>query len=255
MFALPQSQIPGVYHRRVGDVVVTALSDGYLKMDREMTRGLPPEDLGSALRAAFRDELVFSVNCFLVRSRDRLALIDTGSGNYLGPTTGGLVANMIEAGVTPADVDTVLLTHIHPDHSSGLTDNTSGTRNFPNAELVVDALVMALARTTPDADGLIHHSDRGSQYTSLDFCTTADLAGLQVSFGSTGDCFDNAAMETIWATLKREIAWIRGSVYFDTRDDAKLFLFEFIEVFYNRQRHQTVLDHHTPVEYAARFAP
>ena len=94
-----------------------------------------------------------------------------------------------------------------------------------------------------------------TQYTSLDFCAVADLAGLQVSFGSVGDCFDNAAMETFWSTLKREIAWIRGSIWFPTRAAARLYLFEYIEVFYNRQRHQTVLGHLTPVEYAATFAP
>jgi putative transposase len=122
-----------------------------------------------------------------------------------------------------------------------------------DAELVVDALVMALRRCDPDPDGLIHHADRGSQYTSLDFCATASLHGLQVSFGSTGDCFDNAAMETFWSTVKREIAWSRGSLWFPTRRAARLFLFEWFEVFYNRQRHQTVLGHLTPVEYAARF--
>ncbi len=121
----------------------------------------------------------------------------------------------------------------------------------PDAELVVDALVMALGRATPDPDGLVHHSDRGSAYTSLEFCATATLAGLQVSFGSTGDCYDNSAMETFWSTLKREIGWIRGSIWFPTRAEAKLYLFEYIEVFYNRQRHQTVLGHRTPIEYAA----
>ncbi|HET9689592.1 MAG TPA: IS3 family transposase [Acidimicrobiales bacterium] len=122
-----------------------------------------------------------------------------------------------------------------------------------DAELVVDAMTMALTRATPDPDGLVHHSDKGSQYTSLDFCSTATLAGLQVSFGSTGDCYDNAAMETFWSTLKREIAWIRGSIFFPTRAEAKVYLFEFIEVFYNRQRHQAGLGHRTPVEYAATF--
>ena len=120
-----------------------------------------------------------------------------------------------------------------------------------DALLVVDALTMALGRTAPDPDGLIHHSDKGSQYTSLDFVMAAGHAGLQLSFGSTGDCFDNAAMETFWATLKREIAHIRGpaGIWFETR----AYLFEFIEVFYNRQRHQSGLGHLTPAEYAARF--
>ena len=123
----------------------------------------------------------------------------------------------------------------------------------PDADLVVDALVMALSRATPDPDGLVPNSDRGSAYTSLDFTATATLAGLDVSFGSTGDCYDNSAMETFWSTLKREIAWVRGSIWFPTRREANLNLFEYIEVFYNRQRHQTVLGHRSPVEYAATF--
>jgi hypothetical protein len=62
-------------------------------------------------------------------------------------------------------------------------------------------------------------------------------------------------METVWSTMKREAAWIRASLVFDTRDQAKLFLFEHIGIFYNRQRHQTALGHMTPVEYAATFTP
>jgi hypothetical protein len=83
----PAVQVPGVYRRRIGDIIVTAVSDGYLIMDREMTRNLPRHELMQALSAAFREELVFSVNTFLVQSAGRTVLIDTGSGDYLGPTT------------------------------------------------------------------------------------------------------------------------------------------------------------------------
>lgn len=137
MVALPESQIPGVYHRRIGDIVVTAVSDGYLTTDREMTRNLPPEELADALAAGFRSGLVFSVNCFLVRTGARVALVDTGSGDYLGETTGHLLRNLRAAGVSPEDIDTILLTHMHPDHSAGLTDRETGQLIFPNAELVV----------------------------------------------------------------------------------------------------------------------
>ena len=133
----PVGQIPGIYHRRVGDIVVTALSDGFFITDREMTRNLAREELAQALAASFRDTVIFSVNAFLIRAGGRTALLETGSGNYLGPTLGHLIGNMKAAGVTPAEVDTVLLTHMHPDHSAGLTDMTTGARNFPNAELVV----------------------------------------------------------------------------------------------------------------------
>ena len=83
----------------------------------------------------------------------------------------------------------------------------------------------------------------------------AGHAGLQLSFGSTGDCFDNAAMETFWATLKREMAHIRGLKASGSRPapPARAYLFEFIEVFYNRQRHQAGLGHLTPAEYAAQY--
>ena len=60
-------------------------------------------------------------------------------------------------------------------------------------------------------------------------------------------------MEAFWSTLKREVRWIRGSIWFPTRAESRLFLFEHIEVFYYRQRHQTVPDHRTPVEFPAQF--
>lgn len=115
--------------------------------------------------------------------------------------------------------------------------------------LVVSALTMALARTGNPAE-VIHHADKGSIYTSLDFAFAAGNADMQLSFGSTGDAYDNAAMETFWARLKVEIEWIRGSIWFETRAEAHAYLFEFIEVFYNRQRHQVGLGHLTPAEYA-----
>lgn len=127
--------------------------------------------------------------------------------------------------------------------------DTSGRQD---AVLVVSALTMALARTGHPAD-LVHHSDKGSIYTSLDFAFAAGNAEMTLSFGSTGDAFDNAAMETFWARLKVEIAWIRGSIWFATRAEAHAYLFEFIEVFYNRQRHQSGLGHLTPAEYADKW--
>ena len=127
--------------------------------------------------------------------------------------------------------------------------DTSGRQD---AALVVSALTMALARTGHPAN-VTHHADKGSQYTSLDFAFAAGNADMTLSFGSTGDAFDNAAMETFWARLKVEIGWIRGSIFFDTRAEAHTYLFEFIEVFYNRQRHQGGLDHLTPAEYADKW--
>lgn len=116
------------------------------------------------------------------------------------------------------------------------------------ADIVVDALVMALGRRGPSDSEVIHHADHGSPYLSLAFDIAADVPGLRLSYGSVGDCYDNAAMETFWASLKREIVWLRGSLYFQTRRQARSYLFEFIEVFYNRQRHQSGLGDRTPIE-------
>ncbi len=134
---VPQQQIPGVYHRRVGDIVVTAISDGFLDGTLDVLRNISQEDARRILDESFRPARRTAVNAFLVYSAGRLALIDTGSGNYLLPTAGKVLANLAAAGVDPASIETVLLTHMHPDHSAGLTDPATGRRCFPNAELVV----------------------------------------------------------------------------------------------------------------------
>lgn len=128
----------------------------------------------------------------------------------------------------------------------GLVGWAMGERQ--TADLVIDAVVMAVARRQPDGP-LVHHSDKGTQYTSLAFTNHLEDLGLIASYGSTGDCYDNAAMETFWATLKREITWIHGTLAFDTRAELRRVLFDYIEIFYNRQRHQAGLDHLTPNDY------
>jgi len=137
MTSYPAQQIPGVYHRKIGDIVVTAISDGYLDGDLEVMRNVDLEKAHQALRDAFRPARRTSVNAFLIHSRGRTAIVDTGSGNYLQPTAGFVQRNLAATGIDPKSIDTVLLTHMHPDHSAGLTDMSSGARLFPNAELVM----------------------------------------------------------------------------------------------------------------------
>ncbi len=137
MIKRPTGQIPGFYHRRIGDIVVTALSDGYLDGTLEVLRNITRDDAQGLLDAQFRPGRRTSVNCYLIYSAGRLALIETGSGDYLLPTAGKLQRNLQAAGVDPADIDTVILTHMHPDHSAGLTDPKTGRKLFPNAQLVV----------------------------------------------------------------------------------------------------------------------
>jgi glyoxylase-like metal-dependent hydrolase (beta-lactamase superfamily II) len=134
---VPIAQVPGVYHHRIGDIVVTALSDGYLDGSVEVMQNIPHADATQKLNDNFRSGLRISINCYLIHSAGRLALIDTGSGDYLLPTAGKLRQNLKAAGVDPADIEAVILTHMHPDHSNGLADPKTGEKLFPNAELVV----------------------------------------------------------------------------------------------------------------------
>ncbi|MEZ5765660.1 MAG: MBL fold metallo-hydrolase [Xanthobacteraceae bacterium] len=137
MIQPPTQQIPGVYHRKIGDIVVTAISDGFLDGNLEVMRNVDLDIAHKILADAFRPARRTSVNSFLIHSKGRTAIVDTGSGNYLQPTAGKVQQNLAAAGINAADIDTVLLTHMHPDHSAGLTDMTTGKLLFPNAELVM----------------------------------------------------------------------------------------------------------------------
>jgi len=139
MASLPTKQIPGVYHRRFGDILVTALSDGYVEMGYDIFREFSREAVDEMMA---RDHRVspprISINCFLLRGPAGTVLIDCGSQEKFGPTAGKLFENLAAAGVDPGEVEHVLLTHCHPDHSCGLTDTRTGERLFPNATVVAN---------------------------------------------------------------------------------------------------------------------
>jgi putative transposase len=116
------------------------------------------------------------------------------------------------------------------------------------AELVVDALEMAVARRRP-APGLVHHSDQGSQYVSLGFGQAARDAGIAVSMGSKGCAYDNAVAESFFATLKKELVHRRS---WPTRRELIGEVFEYIQAFYNRARRHSTLDYLTPIEFENR---
>jgi len=143
----------------------------------------------------------------------------------------------------------LFLAGIRDLHDRGLAGWSMGERQ--TTDLVIAALVMALGRRNPSGT-LLHHADHGSQYTSVEFTNRLADWGLTGSYGSVGDAYDNAAMETFWATLKREIRHIWGPWENLTRSELRTILFDYIEVFYNRQRHQRRLGDRTPAEaYAA----
>lgn len=138
MKSLPSSQVAGVYHRRLGDVLVTGLSDGYVDMGYTIFRNIPEEQIKDILARDHRTSPPrISVNAFALRFGGRTYLIDCGSADIMGPTCGRLPANLAAAGIDPDSVNGVLLTHVHPDHSNGLTEVATGNRLFPNAEVLV----------------------------------------------------------------------------------------------------------------------
>ena len=120
--------------------------------------------------------------------------------------------------------------------------------NSPDADLVIDALLMGFQRRRPD-EKLIHHSDRGAVYTSLAFGNRAAELGVTRSFGSTGDCYDNAAVESLWATLKRDLNWIYGRRTWTSRDLLRSAMFDYIEGFYNPERIQKRLGYRSPADF------
>lgn len=116
-------------------------------------------------------------------------------------------------------------------------------------ELILDALDMAIERRRPEG-GLIHHSDRGTQYTSLAFGQRAREAGIALSMGSTGDAYDNAMAESFFASLETELL---DRTSFRTRADARLAVFDYIEGFYNPQRRHSALGYLSPADYERRY--
>jgi putative transposase len=111
-------------------------------------------------------------------------------------------------------------------------------------ELVLAALNMALGQRRP-AD-VIHHSDQGTQYTSIAFGTRCQQAGVRPSMGSVGDCFDNAMAESFFATLECELLERRS---FKTQVEARMAVFDFIEGWYNPHRRHSALGYQSPIDY------
>jgi putative transposase len=118
------------------------------------------------------------------------------------------------------------------------------------SQLVLDALRLALERRRPNA-GLVHHSDHGSQYTALVFSERCGEAGIEVSMGSVGDCFDNAVCESFHATLKKELVHRHR---WQTRAEAKTAVFEYVEGWFNPHRRHSTLGYLSPADYERQHA-
>lgn len=133
-------QGPGVYRYWLGAFQLTALYDGtwYVPIDDKFIRNAGAGEVDAALRAAFLAPGVLPVSftALLVNTGARLILIDTGSAGQITDTAGVLLDNLNVAGVTPGDIDTILISHFHPDHINGIKTK-DGAKIFPNAEILV----------------------------------------------------------------------------------------------------------------------
>ncbi len=120
---------------------------------------------------------------------------------------------------------------------------------YLRTQLVLNALNMTIGQRRPE--GVIHHSDQGSQYTAVDFGKRCRETGVRPSMGSAGDCYDNAQCESFFATLQCELLDRRT---FRTRQEAKRALFAFIEGWYNPHRRHSALGYDSPADYERRHA-
>ena len=137
---LAQTQAPGVYRYKLGDYQLTALYDGiwYLPIDDKFIRNAGGAAVKAALASAFLPPRVLPVSftALLVNTGAKLVLIDTGTAGQIADTAGVMLDNLKVAGVAPGDIDTILISHFHPDHIDGIKTK-DGTKVFPNAEILV----------------------------------------------------------------------------------------------------------------------
>jgi len=119
-------------------------------------------------------------------------------------------------------------------------------------ELVVEALGMAILRRNPAGDATVLHSDHGTQYTSWAFGQRVRKAGLLPSMGTIGDCYDNAMMESFWATLQLEVL---DQTTWKTRGELANAIFEWIECWYNPERRHSSIGMLSPIQFESRYTP
>lgn len=180
----------------------------------------------------------------------------TTDSRHQQPIAGNLLNRQFDAPL-PNQKWTVDITYIPTDEGwlylAGVMDLCSrkivgwSMADHMRVELVSDALKMAVARRNP-AEGLLHHSDRGVQYASEDYRHLLESEGMQISMSGKGDCWDNAAVESFWSTLKSELV---NHEHYATHEQARTSIFEYIEGFYNRKRLHSSLGYLSPEMFEA----
>ena len=128
------SQQKTTHKKKIDDIEVTTVSDGVLTAPLDVVLGMDKAEVERL--AGRKDTIDISVNAFLLKRDGKWALVDVGSGNTMGPTLGKLPDNLRALGVPPERIETIFLTHLHPDHSNGLVDD-GGRAIYPNAEVIL----------------------------------------------------------------------------------------------------------------------
>jgi glyoxylase-like metal-dependent hydrolase (beta-lactamase superfamily II) len=133
-----RTQVPGYYRMMLGQFEITALYDGALDLDTKLLHNTTPSELNKLLARMFvgNPKMQTAVNAYLVNTGTNLVLVDAGAAKLFGPTLGFILQNMRAAGYEPAQVDTVIITHLHPDHVGGIAD-ADGKPLFPKAKIMV----------------------------------------------------------------------------------------------------------------------
>ena len=193
-----------------------------------------------------------------IRARQKRKFVVTTDSKHDHPVAENVLGRQFEVN-EPDKVWGSDITYIPTDEGwlylSGVLDLcTKGVVGWSMADnlessLVTDALSMAYRRRLPGL-GLLHHSDRGSQYASEEYRRLLSRYGMRISMSRKGDCWDNAPVESFFGTLKRELVHHRK---YRTRNEARRDIFEYIEVFYNRQRLHSSLGYMSPAEFERQW--
>jgi len=194
-----------------------------------------------------------------IRCRQKRKFKATTNSNHNFP----VAENILEQTFTPSAPNEVWvtdITYVHTDEGwlylAGVKDVfTCELVGYAMAErmtqeLVAKALFRAVQQKRP-APGLIHHSDRGSQYCSYNYQQILEQFGMRASMSRRGNCYDNAPMESFWGTLKNELV---HHCRYATRAEAEASIREYIEIFYNRQRRHSRLGYLSPAVFAQNFS-
>jgi glyoxylase-like metal-dependent hydrolase (beta-lactamase superfamily II) len=152
--------------KQIGDITVTALSDGVLAAPLDVVLGVERAEIERLAGRKPGEPLPIAVNAFLLERAGKCALVDTGSGNSMGPTLGKLPENLRVLGVEPERIETIFLTHLHPDHSNGLVDD-AGNAIYPNAEVVLHETEAAFWLDRDEASGATERIRRNIAKTKV----------------------------------------------------------------------------------------